>query len=159
MLIKTLYSNRRFVTVVISFVFSLWITNEWENIILHFPFWYKGLYLKYIMTKSEEFSVNSYLLSMWEFIVFITLEPQSVHNSGVWANHHRAGNNDQEKPRPIISLGNPIWPHFNAENGIDFLVKFRVKESREMENQREDPRTKNNNLKCEMRQPCWNAHS
>ena len=96
---------------------------------------------------------------MWEFIVFITLEPQSVHNSGVWANHHRAGNNDQEKPRPIISLGNPIWPHFNAENGIDFLVKFRVEESREMENQREDPRTKNNNLKCEMRQPCWNAHS
>ena len=148
MLIKILYPNRRFVTVVIPLMFSLYelpMSEKTLSCIFHFST--KVSILIHNLIKGEEFSVNSYLLSMWEFIVIITLEPQSVHNSGVWANHHRAGNNDQEKPRPIISLGNPIWPHFNAENGIDFLVKFRVEESREMENQREDPRTKNNNLK------------
>ena len=92
-------------------------------------------------TKSEYFSVKSYLLLKSGSIIHITRKPQRIHDPGVQRSHQHRGNKNKGMPHQTNSIDHLIRPHVNAAFAIELFSEFP-----NMENHWEDPNTRYNHL-------------
>ena len=102
-------------------------------------FW--GLRCANDATKTENFSVKSYLLLKSGSIIHITRKPQRVHDSGVQRSQKHRGNKNKSMPHQTNSIDHLIRPHVNAAFAIELFSEFP-----NMENHWEDPNTRYNHL-------------
>ena len=103
-------------------------------------------------SKTEDFQEikNSYLLLMGEYNIIITFKPQGVDDPGV-------RHNQQSTRKEIVdtkhTVNNLLRPLLRIKAGVAFLYKMFIQECRELDNQSDYPRNKNNHL-----QKMYNPH-
>ena len=89
-----------------------------------------------------------YLLLVGELIVAITLEPQSVHNSGVQCDHQCQEKKYHDQPRHSISFPHPLLrPDRPAGVAALLLLNVLDKEHWDIKYKTDDPASRNNYLK------------
>ena len=76
-----------------------------------------------------------------------TLEPQSVHDSGIQRNHQNQGNTYNDWQNHDESLHPRLWPGRNAQDPAFLYLGVLRKEQWDIDNSGEDPATWNDHLK------------
>ena len=93
--------------------------------------------------KLRIFKENSYLLLMGEYNIIITLKPQGVDDPGVCRNQQSTR---KENVHIIHNVNNLLRPLLRIQAGVVFLHKMFIQESRELQNQPDYPKPRNNHL-------------
>ena len=80
---------------------------------------------------------------MGDYNIIITLKPQGVDDPGVYYNQQRTR---KETADIIHNENNLLRQLLRIKAGVVFFHKMYIQESRESDNQPENPRTRNNHL-------------
>ena len=86
---------------------------------------------------------NLYLLLMGEYNITITFKPQGVDDPGV---HNNQQSTRKETVDIIQNENNLLRPLLRIQAGVVFLHKMFIQEFRELDNQSDYPRIRNNHL-------------